>query len=149
MDYLAKSTSHESSFFFQPVTEAEVRVEILSIPNGKSHGLYSCPTQMLKHAHQYLKELLEQLINTSVFQRAYPAKLKLSKVIPVFKVDDAFNANNYRSISLLSNFNRTFEKLIYSRMLSYIEHNDILYTGQYTPYSKIATNKLFFCLHVN
>ena len=82
-------------------------------------------------------------------QGAYPAKLKLSKVIPVFKADDAFDANNYRSISLLSNFNRTFEKLIYSRMLSYIEHNDILYTGQYTPYSKMAANKLFFCLHVN
>mgnify|MGYP000391610582 CR=1 FL=1 len=100
-------------------------------------------------AQTSLSELLALLINTSVFQGAYSANLKLSKVVPVFKVDDAFNANNYRSISLLSNFNRTFEKLIYSRMLSYIEHNDILYTGQYTPYSKIAANKLFFCLHVN
>ena len=62
MDYLAKSTSPASSFFFQPVTEAEVRLEILSIPNGKSHGLYSCPTHMLKHAHQYLSEPLALLI---------------------------------------------------------------------------------------
>ena len=120
MDYLAKSTSPASSFFFQPVTEAEVRLAILSIPNGKSHGFYSCPTQTLKHAHQYLSELLALFIYTSVFQGAYPAKLKLSKVVPVFRADDAFDANNYKSISLLSNFNRTFKKLIYSHMLSYI-----------------------------
>ena len=49
---------------------------------------------MLKHAHQYLSQPLALLINTSVFQGAYPAKLKLSKVVPVFKVDDAFDANN-------------------------------------------------------
>lgn len=122
-----------SPFFFQPVTEAEVRLEILSIPNGKSHGLYSCLTQMLKHAHQYLSEPLALLINTSVFQGAYPAKLKLSKVVPVFKADDAFDANNYRPISLLSNFNRIFEKLIYTRMLPYIEHNDILHRGLWIP----------------
>ena len=139
MNYLAKSTSPASSFFFQPVTEAEVRLEILSIPNGKSHGLYSCPTLMLKHAHQYLSEPLALLINTSVFQGAYPAKLKLFKVVPVFKADDAFDANNYRPPSLLSNFNRIFEKLIYSCMLSYIVHNDILYTGQYGFRKKHST----------
>ena len=85
MDYLAKSTSPASSFFFQPVTEAEVRLEILSIPNGKSHGLYSCPNQMLKHAHQYLSEPLALLINTSVFQGAYPAKFNYLKWFPFLK----------------------------------------------------------------
>ena len=88
---------------------------------------------MLKHAHQYLSEPLALLINTSVFQGAYPAKLKLSKVVPVFKADDAFDVNNCRPISLLSNFNRIF------RMLSYIEHNDILNTGQYGFRKKHST----------
>ena len=67
MDYLAKSTSPASSFFFQPVTEAEVRLEILSIPNGKSHGLYSCPTQMLKHAHQYLRTFAPKSSYSEIF----------------------------------------------------------------------------------
>ena len=74
-----------------------------------------------------------------MFQGAYPAKLKLSKVVPVFKADDGFDANNYRQISLLSNFNRIFEKLIYSRMLSYIVHNVHLYTGQYGFRKKHST----------
>jgi len=75
-----------------------------------------------------------------VFQGACPAKLKLSNVVAVFKADDALDANNYRPISLLSNFNRIFEKFLYSRMLSYIEHNDILYIGQYGFRKKHSTH---------
>ena len=39
--------------------------------------------------------------------------------------------NNYRPISLLSNFNGIFEKLIYVRMSSFIDKHDRLYTAQY------------------
>ena len=41
-DFLAKCKSPVSSFCFQPITPAEIRLKILSIPNNKSHGLYSC-----------------------------------------------------------------------------------------------------------
>lgn len=42
MDYLWNSKSPDISFFFKPVTPHEVKLEILSIPNNKSSGLYSC-----------------------------------------------------------------------------------------------------------
>ena len=61
----------------------------------------------------------------------YPTKLKMAKIIPIFKAEDNTNANNYRPISLLSNFNRIFEKLVFSRMESFIEQNDILSPSQY------------------
>ena len=44
----------------------------------------------------------------------------MAKISPVFKSDDDTDANNYRPISLLSNFNRVFEKIIYNRLTSYI-----------------------------
>ena len=47
----------------------------------------------------------------------------MAKIIPFFKADDNSDANNYRPISLLSNFNRIFEKLIFNRMESFIEKN--------------------------
>ena len=34
----------------------------------------------------------------------------MAKIIPIFKQDDDTDANNYRPIALLSNFNRIFEK---------------------------------------
>lgn len=130
-DYLAKSKSPQSSFLFRPITAAEVQLEILSIPNKKAHGLYSCPTQLLKYISDIISQPLATILNLSVSQGEYPSKLKLSKIIPVFKSDDELDPNNYRPISLLSNFNRIFEKLMYTRMTSFIEGNELIYEAQY------------------
>ena len=51
--------------------------------------------------------------------------------MPVFKSDDDTDANNYSPISLLSNFNRVFEKIIYNRLTSYIKKHELLYSAQY------------------
>ena len=40
----------------------------------------------------------------------------MAKIILIFKADDNADANNYRPISLLSNFDRVCEKLIFNRM---------------------------------
>ena len=130
-DFLGKCKSTVSSFFFQPITPAEIRLEILSIPNNKSHGLYSCPTRLLKCASDVLSHLLAEIFNSSVLLETYPAKLKMSKIIPIFKADDQTEPNNYRPISLLSNFNRIFEKLMYKRMKVFINEEEILYRSQY------------------
>jgi len=130
-DYLGKAKSPDTSFLFQPVTAAEVQFEISSIPNNKAYGLYSCPTLLLKCASNIISQLLSSLFNLSISRGVFPAKLKLSKIVPVFKSDDEYDPNNYRPISLLSNFNRIFEKIMYSRMISFIEKNELLYKAQY------------------
>ena len=66
-----------------------------------------------------------------VSQGTYPTKLKLAKIEPIFKTDDVEDPNNYSPISLLSNINGIFEKLMYARMISFIETHDILYKAQY------------------
>ena len=63
----------------------------------------------------------------------------MAKIIPIFKADDNTNANTYRPICLLSNFNRIFEKLVFSRMESFIEQNDILSPSQYGFHKGHAT----------
>ena len=130
-DFLNRSNSPDSSFAFNLVSPAEVELEILRIPINKSHGLYSCPTQLLKYSSNVISSTLAEIINLSISTGMYPSKLKMAKIIPIFKAEDNTNANNYRPISLLSNFNRIFEKLVFSRMESFIEQNDILSPSQY------------------
>ena len=130
-DFMNRANSPDSSFAFNLVTPAEVELEILRIPNNKSHGLYSCPTQLLKYSTNVVSSILAEIINLSISSGIYPTKLKKAKIIPFFKAEDNNNVNNYRPISLLSNFNRIFEKLVYSRMESFIEQNDILSPSQY------------------
>ena len=55
----------------------------------------------------------------------------MSKVKPIFKADDETSASNYKTISLLSNFNRIFEKIMYNRMKDFIEKHDLLHSSQY------------------
>ena len=119
LDYVDKGKSPISSFFFQPVSPEELRSEILLVPNDKSYGLYSSPTKLLKCSSAVIAPVLTEILNTSIKLGTYPSKLKIAKITPVFKGDDDTDANNYRHISLLSNFNRVFEKIIYKRLTSY------------------------------
>ena len=101
-----------SSFFFDPVTPEEIEREILLIPKNKTYGLYSCPIRILTDARCVISGPLSIIINISVQKGIFPSKLKKAKVVPVYKNDVETEPGNYRPISLLSIFNRIFEKLM-------------------------------------
>ena len=123
--------NHENSFFFYSVTPTEIETEILSIPLNKAHGLYSCPTRILRCAKHILSKPLAELMNMSVSQGQYPSKLKHAKVIPIYKGEDKSDPGNYRPISLLSNFNRIFEKVMFKRLKAFLDKYEVLYRSQY------------------
>ena len=54
-----------------------------------------------------------------------------SKITPIFKSDDETDPSNYRPTSLLSNYNRIFEKIMYKKRKEFIDRNDISYSSQY------------------
>ena len=91
-----------NSFTFDLVIPEEVKLEISRIPIGKSHGLYSSPTKVLKCSANATSNcsILAQIINLSISTGVYPNKLKMAKIVPIFKADDNTDANNYRPISL-------------------------------------------------
>ena len=94
-DFLNRSNSPDSSFAFNLITPAEVESEILCIPINKSHGLYSCPTQLLKYSSNVISSTLAEIINLSISAGMYTTKLKMAKIIPIFKAENNTNANNY------------------------------------------------------
>ena len=131
MDYLKKLKSLDSSFFFKPISSDDVKQEILSLPNKKSYGLYSFPTQLLECSCDILSPVLSNIFNISLTSGVHPSKLKISKITPIFKSEDETDASNYRPISLLSSFNRIFEKLLYYRMKDFIDKNKLIHSSQY------------------
>ena len=129
------------SFFFDPVSPGDIEREILSIPQNKSYGLYSCPTRILSCAKHILSGPLADIFNMSVQKGVFPSKLKEAKVIPVYKSDDETEPGNYRPISLLSVFNRLFEKLMYHRLKSFLDINNVLFKAQYGFLEKHSTQR--------
>ena len=54
---------------------------------------------------------LTLIVNQSLGSGIFPNKLKIAKVIPIFKKDDAHLLNNYRPISLLPTISKVLKKL--------------------------------------
>ena len=115
LDFITQSKSPDTSFYFEAITSAEVKLEILTIPNNKSHGLYSCPTKILKCVSDNMGDILAEIFNRSVASGVYPSKLKLAKIIPIFKSDDETDANNCRPIYLLSIISTGYLKKCYTK----------------------------------
>ena len=58
--------------------------------------------------------------------------------------DDETDPSNYRTISLLSVFNRIFDKIMYNQLRSYIEDNELLYKAQYGVRESFSTQQAIF-----
>ena len=59
---------------------------------------------------------LANIINLSQFKGFFPDKLKINKVNPIYKTENRSLFVNYKPISLLPNFSKLFEKVMYNRL---------------------------------
>ena len=119
------------TFFLKPVIPQEIFDLILSFNARKSLGPNSIPIYILKISNKYFSDLLTDIINLSFKTGIFPDLCKLSKIIPLFKKDDLMLCVNYRPISLLSIYSKIFEKLIYGRMYSFLNNNNLIYEKQF------------------
>ena len=113
---------------------------------NKAYGLYFCPIHILSCAKYIVSGPLADIVNMSVHKGVFPSKLKEAKVIPVYKSDDKTEPGNYRPISLLSIFNRIFEKLMYHRLKSFLDKNNILLSHSMVFVKSTPHSTLFLIL---
>ena len=52
------------------------------------------------------------MFNLSISTGIVPEKLKIAKVVPIYKKDDAEKFSNYRPVSLLSCLSKILERLV-------------------------------------
>ena len=84
-----------------------------------------------KYGSSILSNPLASIMNLSIQKGIYPSKLKHAKIVPLYKDGDELDPGNYRPISLLSDINRIFEKLVYNRINNFISKHKILCPSQY------------------
>ena len=60
----------------------------------------------------------------------FPSVLKTAKVVPVFNKDSKLDYSNYCPISLLLNIEKILEKLVYKRLYTFLNNNNMIYNLQ-------------------
>ena len=105
----------------------------------KSCGSDGVWSKLLTQTIDQIAYPVTHIINFSLESGTFPNELKRTKVIPIYKSEDPFILNNYRSISLLSSFSKLPESIIYNKIMKCLTTNDILFKHQYGFRQKHST----------
>jgi len=114
-DFLSKA--FRESIFFNPTTKDEIITIAQSFVSGKAAGYDSIPMFIIKESIQIISEPLAHIINLSIAHGIVPDKMKIARVVPLFKAEDPSLFTNYRLVSILPSFFKILERIIYNRIL--------------------------------
>ena len=74
---------------------------------------------------------LLHIFNRSLVTGIVPSKFKVVKVVPIFKSGDTSDMNNYRPISLICNFCKILEKIVFLRLSDFLAEKNIISPEQF------------------
>ena len=86
---------------------------------------------VLKKCSNVISWKLTRFINNFMDKGYFPGILKSGKITPIYKKDNPQIFGNYRPVSVLPIFGKIFEKVIYSRMYSFMTSMGIIYNKQF------------------
>ena len=111
-NYLNKDIGLHSSFTLTNINEAAINKIISNFPPKSSSGCDGISSKLLKVIAPVIIKPLTLLINQVLNTGTFPDKLKIAKVIPIFKKGDPSLFENYRPISLLPVISKVLQKII-------------------------------------
>ena len=126
-------------FVFQNVTEEYVSKLIDQMKSKTSRGVDDLSNKLLKDIKDEIVPPLTVMINHCLNSGIFPDKLKVAKVMPVYKKCEKYLFNNYRPISILPSVSKVFERVMHNQLYSYLTNNHLLYENQYGFRDKHST----------
>ena len=103
-------------------------------------GIDEVSSKILKQTPDNMTNCLTHIFNLPINKGVFPSELKISKVIPILKKGTPLNVNNYRPISLLHVISKLIERIVYNRVYSYFNKNNLFYKLQFGFWKNYGTN---------
>ena len=128
------------SMLLSPVCEAEVQKELENLDASKSCGHDNVTPKVVKYLAAELAVPLTHIANLTFITGKIPMDLKTSIIVPVYKMGDNQEFSNYRPISLLPCFSKVLEKIMYKKLISYVNKIGILDEHQFGFRKNHSTN---------
>ena len=82
----------------------------MSLKSPNSSGYDEVSTKILKDCSPYITSPLNYICNRILFTGVFPDRLKYATIIPIFKKGNKNYISNYRPISILSLFLKSWRK---------------------------------------
>ena len=98
----------DTSFSFQPIDNTMTLQLLSKLTATHSCGHDNKSSIVLKYMYisNEISECITLIVNQSIKTGIYPDKLKVVKVVPIFKKEDNLQLNSYRLISVLPVFQK-------------------------------------------
>ena len=103
-----------------------------------SHGHDEISNVMLKSLRSSIVFPLCHIFNHSIMEGLFPEHMRWVEVIPLYKGKSMDAMINYHPISPLITLFKILEKIMYTRLYSFLESKHILYSSQYGFHSKCS-----------
>ena len=118
------------SMYMTSVVEEEV-INIIKGLKDSSSGWDDVSCKVLKATFDAFISPLVHVLNLSITKGVFPTEMKVARVIPIYKSGDEHVFSNYRPVSVLPVFSKVLERLMYNRLLSFINKHKVLYSFQF------------------
>lgn len=126
------NTNIEHKLKLCPYTEQELGDLLMKkLKNSNSSGFDELPNFLMKRVLPCVIKPLTHLVNLSFCCGEFPKKLKVGKVIPIFKKGNENMVENYRPITVPSVLSKIFEYAFLDRLLVHLEQQKIFSENQF------------------
>ena len=114
------------SFFFSYVREEDVHHVVDHLGNKTETNCSNISMVLLKKCLESIIKPVAHINNKSIEFGIFPDRMKIAKVLAVFKAGNKSQFNNYRSMAILPPFSTIFEKLLERRLDSFLKKYNII-----------------------
>ena len=122
-----------------PVTPNEIIEACRQLSPKKTLDITGLSSWLLQKLIVNLAAPLCHIFKHSFAAGIVPHQLKIAKIIPVFKSGRKDVMDNYRPISLLSCFSKLIEKIVCTRLTSFLDINNLISNSQFGFRKKHST----------
>lgn len=105
-----------NSIFLERVQASEILKIVYEFENKKSNDYTDINMSLIKQIIDVIVEPFTYICNLSFTTGKFPERMKIAKVVPLFKKGNKNDVSNYRPISLLPQLSKIFEKLFVFRL---------------------------------
>ena len=144
---MPKNLSPDESCAFFLTTPNEILDVITNLNNGTSVGIDGISMNIIKYIATTIANPISFVLNQCLTIGSFPDNLKIAKVCPVYKSGTKSELSNYRPISILNGFSKIFEKIIYNRIVAFIDKHNIINKNQFGFRKKHSTYMAILSLY--